>query len=101
MSWFKRNKKEEESVTAAPEQRSAEECTCSADSLSFEALFGRDYSYRSLSAVFACVELISNALASMPLRVVSESETGEREVVKHHPLQLIFKSRNVQTMTMP
>ena len=100
MSWFKRSKK------AAPdlEYRAAEpqdqECSCTSDSLSFEALFSSQYSSRSLSAVYACIELISNAVSSMPLRVVKESEDGSREVVKHHPVQRILRGRNVQTMTI-
>ena len=98
MSWFSRKK----DIPQEPEKREDPlECTCNADSLTFAQFFGQDYSYRSLSAVFACVELISNALASMPLRVVREDEEGQREIVRHHPLQLIFKNRNLQTMTMP
>lgn len=98
MSWFSRKKDKPQE----PELRSEPvECTCNADSLTFAQFFGQDYSYRSLSSVFAAVELISNALASMPLRVVREDEEGQREVVKHHPLQMIFKNRNLQTMTMP
>lgn len=98
MSWFKRKK----DIPQEPEKREEPiECTCNADSLTFAQFFGQDYSYRSLSSVFAAVELISNALASMPLRVVHEDEDGQRDIVKHHPLQLIFRNRNIQTMTMP
>lgn len=66
----------------------------------FTELFGQTYSYRSLSAVYACVELISNAISSMPLRVVKEDIHGHREVVKHHPLQRIFKDKVISTMSM-
>ena len=55
-------------------------------SLSFASLLRQTYSYRSLSAVYGCTEIISNALASMPLRVMREDEHGHRECVKHHPL---------------
>jgi HK97 family phage portal protein len=110
MAWFSRNKKADEpksnkadKLFESENRSNSDDCACSvtSDSLIFEQLFQRDFSYRSLSAVYACVEIIANSLASMPLRVVSEDEEGHREVVKHHPLQRIFKSRNVQTMTMP
>lgn len=97
MSWFNFKKEKREVPKSKPE----EQCPCvQSDSLSFEALFGRDYSYRSLGPVYASAELISNALASMPLRVVKEDEEGRIEVVKHHPLQRIFRNRNIQTMSM-
>jgi phage portal protein BeeE len=101
MSWFKRSKPEPQpEVEVRAADPSSQECTCTSDSLSFEALFTSQFSSRSLSAVYACIELISNAVSSMPLRVVKESEDGHREVVKHHPVQRIFKGRNIQTMTI-
>lgn len=100
MSWFSRKKETvQEPLT---EQRSAQdECICQSENLMFADLLGRDYSYRSLGPVYACVELISNAISSMPLTVVKVDEHNHREVVKHDPLQVIFKSKNIQTMTMP
>lgn len=95
MGWFTFKKEKRE----APQE---EQCPCGpqSESLTFEDLFRRDYSYRSLGPVYASAELISNALASMPLRVVKEDEEGRMEVVKHHPLQKIFRNRNIQTMSM-
>lgn len=36
----------------------------------------------------------------MPLRVMEEDACGHRTIVKHHPLQRIFKGKNIQTMSM-
>lgn len=87
----KRSKMElEESVTLAN----------FSDSLVFGQYLKQAQSSRSLSAVFACVQLISNALSCMPLRVMKVDECGHKEVVKHHPLQRIFRNKNIQTMGM-
>lgn len=99
MSWFSKKEKREEQPDTQPSNKE-EECKCTSDSLIYEAIFGRDYSYRSISSVFACVELISNALSSMPLRLVHVDEHGHREVVAHHPLQRIFRNKNIQTMSI-
>lgn len=72
----------------------------SAESLLFGQIMSGNYSYKTLSAIYGCVEKISNAIASMPLRVVQESVDGHMEVIGHHPVQNIFRSRNFQTMTM-
>jgi HK97 family phage portal protein len=96
MPWFRSSKK-------VKEERSCEDNMCQAqgESLPFGDLLTRDYSYRSLGPVFACVELISNAIASMPLRVVKIDEHHHCETVSHDPLNIIFKNKNLQTMTMP
>lgn len=103
MGFFSRNKKKYIELTPADFKRASEDANCncaSAEPLSFQALLTQAYSYRTLSAVYACIELISNAVASMPLRVVKEDEHGHREVVKHHPLQRIFRDKNIQTLSM-
>ena len=33
----------------------------------------------------------------MQFRVMEEDECGHRELVKHHPLQMVFKNKNIQT----
>lgn len=68
------------------------------DSLQFGLNFRSVRSSRSLSAVYACVNLISNAISSMPFRVVRVDEHGHKEEVKGHPLRAVFRSRNHQTM---
>lgn len=68
MSWFNRKK---ETVQEPPKEvrNAQEECGCQSENLLFADLLGRDYSYRSLGPVYASVELITNAISSMPLRV--------------------------------
>ena len=100
MSWFRRSKKPLPDAEIRASGEDEKDCPCDkSESLSFESLFTNTYSNRSLSAVYSCVELISSSIASIPMRVVEEDEHGHRTIVKHHPLQRIFKSKNVQTMT--
>ena len=63
-------------------------------------IFTQIRSSRASSAVFACVNLISNSLSCMDLRVMSEDSCGHREIVKHHPLQRIFKNKVVMTLSI-
>lgn len=112
MSWFNFKKKNEDTISlrrlggfSDAELRDADSCACqpaavTAESLSFAELFARSYSNRSLSAVYACVELISNALSSMPLRVMETDEHGHKQFIRHHPLQRIFNNKNIQTMSV-
>lgn len=111
MGWFTRsNNKEKQrqeemrqmlsSMLQEREKRDCEDKCPSSDSLPFASLLARNYSYRSLSSCYACIELISTSIASIPLRVCSEDEHGHREVVAHHPLQRIFRGKNRQTMSM-
>jgi len=113
MSWFnfKRNNKDKIVLRKLEGQQSSADyfrelearslaSQATSESLTFESLLRSQYSYRSLSAVYACIELISNALSSMPLQVVELDEHGHREVVKHHPLQRIFRDKNIQIASM-
>lgn len=45
-----------------------------------------------LSAVWACVKLLSETVASLPLNVYKKTETG-RELDENHPLHLLFTGR--------
>ena len=90
-------KEKRESVQPQAPSTEAQNCECASENLLFAELLGRDYSYRSLGPVYACIELISNAISSMPLTVCKIDEHGHKEVIKHDPLQVIFKSKNVQT----
>lgn len=111
MNWFNRKKKDEGltlrkvgGYSEAEIREAMNECCqpkgSESMSLSFASLLRQTYSYRSLSAVYGCIEIISNALASMPLRVLREDEHGHREFVKHHPLQRIFNNKNIQMMSV-
>lgn len=75
-------------------------CDCYADTLTFSQLFNNRYSHNTLSAVYACMEKISNSLAAMPLRVVQRDAEGHQNILAHHPLQRLFCSRTIQTMPM-
>jgi HK97 family phage portal protein len=47
-----------------------------------------------LSAVWACVKLISECLGSMPLNIYDVDEkTGERKINKTHPLAILFNGK--------
>ena len=89
MAWYNFWKKERRAVETQPPIYS--------DSLIFGSQWRVQQSARSLSAVFACINLISNALSCMQFRVMEEDECGHRELVKHHPLQMVFKNKNIQT----
>jgi phage portal protein BeeE len=82
MSWFSRKEKRESQEPLTE----AQNCDCGSGSVIFAELLRRDYSYRSLGPVYACVELISNAISSMPLTVCKIDEHGHKEVIKHDPL---------------
>lgn len=113
MGFFSRKKQEQKraSLLAVPlsealarevRANDIENCPAkvSAESLTFESILSRSFSYRSLSAVYSCIEIISNALSSMPLRVMRQDEHGHKEFVRHHPLQRIFNNKNIQMMSI-
>lgn len=106
MSWFKKDKKTfrvDVRKLERPEGYDERSCCVAsnqAESLTFEQILSRNFSYRSISAVYACIEIISNAMSSMPLRVMREDEHGHKEFVKHHPLQRIFNNKNIQLMSI-
>ena len=65
------------------------------DSLVFGKMWSETVRSRELSTFYACIELISNAISSMQLRVMREDSDGHRTLEKHHPLQRIFKNKNL------
>ena len=107
-NWNKKRKQEMQLrriATQFTEEEIREACDCApasrtAESLTFQSLLHRNFSYRSISAVYACIEIISNAMSSMPLRVMKEDEHGHKEFVRHHPLQRIFNNKNIQMMSI-
>ena len=54
---------------------------------------GNNYSPLSLSAVYRASELISNSIASLPIKILVEDEVGKNEDNKH-PLNYVFSDRN-------
>lgn len=54
---------------------------------------GNNYSPLSLSAVYRASELISNSIATLPIKILVEEEVGKNED-KKHPLNYIFSDRN-------
>ena len=51
------------------------------------------YSAMNLSAVYRAVELISNSIATLPIKILITDESGKNEADKH-PLNYVFSDRN-------
>ena len=43
-----------------------------------------------ISAVYACVKVISETVASLPLKLLKEEENGDKQKAKHHPLYALL-----------
>jgi len=43
-----------------------------------------------ISAVYACVKVISETVASLPLKLLKEEENGDKVKAKHHPLYFLL-----------
>lgn len=78
-------KKEERKAVAVP-------CSSIADAL-FYGEIGGNYCAMNLSSVFKAVNLISDSIAILPVLVKKEAEDGEIEILKNHPVALMFKDR--------
>ena len=52
------------------------------------------YSAMNLSAVYRAVELISNSIATLPIKILISDESGKNEA-DNHPLNYVFSDRNV------
>lgn len=68
--------------------------------LSFGQLFSNARSSMSLSAVFACVEIISNAIAEIPININNVNSKGEKELVEDHPVKLAFEDALISKYVM-
>lgn len=68
-----------------------EPCCGDSDALLFGRLNLNNFSAMNLSTVFRCVDLISDSLAGLPIRVVRNSNDCKTEV-KNHPLCYVLKS---------
>lgn len=55
------------------------------------------YSAMNLSAVYRAVELISNSIATLPIKILIQDESGKNEADKH-PLNYVFSDRNTDNL---
>lgn len=55
------------------------------------------YSAMNLSAVYRAVELISNSIATLPIKILINDESGKNEADKH-PLNYVFSDRNTNNL---
>ena len=55
------------------------------------------YSAMNLSAVYRAVELISNSIATLPIKILISDESGKNEADKH-PLNYVFSDRNTDNI---
>ena len=59
--------------------------------------YNNQYSAMNLSAVYRAVELISNSIASLPIKILIHDESGKNEAEKH-PLNYVFSDRNTDNL---
>lgn len=55
------------------------------------------YSSLNLSAVYRAVELISNSIAALPIKILIDDDSGKNEADKH-PLNYVFSDRNTDNL---
>ena len=55
------------------------------------------YSALSLSAVYRAVELISNSIATLPIKILISDSTTKNEV-EQHPVKMLFNDRNSKNL---
>lgn len=60
-------------------------------------LSNNNYSAMSLSSVYRAVEIISNSIASLPIKILLTNETGKNEA-NEHPLNYVFSDRNTNNL---
>lgn len=65
-------------------------CSNSSDALLFGNLLGQQYSAMNLSTVFRCVDLISDSIAVIPVKVVKEVGNGCKNELPNHSLNTVF-----------
>lgn len=93
MGLFGIGKKKQEIRSETVEQQ---QFTPFTDSLLFGNLYNR-YSGMNVSSVYRAVEIISDSVAMLPIRVKINEDSRKEDVV-NHPLNLIFSDKNA-TMT--
>lgn len=77
-----------------------ERCSCcnENDALLF-SLISSEWSAMNLSTVFRCVDLISDSVAGLPIRVIKES-AGCKNEMKNHSLNVVFSSGISNNLTV-
>lgn len=79
------------------EKRELSYVSCNASgALPFFGLYNQ-YSPMSLSAVYRSIELISNSIASLPIKILIQDESGKNEA-DTHPLNYVFSDRNTDNL---
>ena len=81
------------------EKRSEEDSSSSSGfygdgSLLFGALSNAQYGGMNIPALFACTQLISDGVASLPIVIKKKSARGKTSVVKSHPVGDLFDDKN-------
>ena len=81
------------------EKRSEEDSSSSSGfygdgSLLFGALSNAQYGGMNIPALFACTQLISDGVASLPIVIKKKSARGKTSVVKNHPVGDLFDDKN-------
>lgn len=59
--------------------------------------FNNQNSAMNLSAVYRAVELISNSIATLPIKILINDESGKNEA-DQHPLNYVFSDRNANNL---
>lgn len=77
-----------------------ERCSCcnENDALLF-SLISSEWSAMNLSTVFRCVDLISDSVAGLPIRVIKES-AGCKNEMKNHSLNVVFSNGISNNLTV-
>lgn len=77
-----------------------ERCSCcnENDALLF-SLISSEWSAMNLSTVFRCVDLISDSVAGLPIRVIKES-VGCKNEMKNHSLNVVFSNGISNNLTV-
>lgn len=71
---------------------------CDSDPLLF-GTFRQEYSAMNLSTVFRCVDLISDSLAGLPIRIIKDNGDCKNEL-SNHPLNIVFSAGLANNLTV-
>lgn len=75
------------------ERKTLEYVNCNSSSALPFFPFTNSNSAMNLSAVYRAVELISNSIATLPIKILIQNESGKNEA-ETHPLNYVFSDRN-------
>lgn len=62
-------------------------------SLPFTGTDNYGYGATNLSAAYACINLIADAIGSLPILVKKKTSKGKTTIMKNHPVNLLFNDR--------